>query len=452
MSSIRTNCPRCKSPVVAEVEQVFDMNVDPQAKQRLLSGAANIMHCPSCGYEGMLSTPVVYHDPEKEFLLTYFPSEMGLPLNEQEKIIGPLITQVMNHLPPEKRKAYLLRPQSMLTFQTMIEKILEGDGITHEMLDEQQKRLNLLQRLLSTSSAADRSVIIKQEEALIDESFFSMFSHIIQATLSQNNDEQTARALATIQQELVTQTEVGKKLLANAQEAQEAQRLLQEASKTGLTREKLLDLMVASPSETRLATFVSLTRGGMDYQFFQILSERVDQAEGAEKQKLLDLRGKLLEMTGEIDKQIEEEKKASLELLNEILKEEDPEAATREALPAINEFFLQALKNEQDLARKNADLMRLGKLGKIAKVIEEASTPPPEIELIEKLLGAQDETARQKLLQENAKLVTDEFLQALNTLVSQGENDGQPAEMKAKLQEIYRSSVRFSMQANLKSA
>lgn len=119
MSSIRTNCPRCKSPVVADVEQLFDMNVDPQAKQRLLGGSANMIHCPTCGYEGMLSTPIVYHDPEKELLLTFFPSEMGLPLNEQEKLIGPLINQVMNRLPVEKRKAYLLRPQSMLTFQTM---------------------------------------------------------------------------------------------------------------------------------------------------------------------------------------------------------------------------------------------------------------------------------------------------------------------------------------------
>lgn len=451
MSSIRTNCPRCKSPVAAEVEQIFDMNVDPQAKQRLLSGSANLIHCPTCGYEGMLGTPIVYHDPEKELLLTFFPSEMGLPLNEQEKIIGPLITQVMNRLPPEKRKAYLLRPQSMLTFQTMVEKILEGDGITHEMLDEQQKRLNLLQRLLSTPAAADRSLIIQQEGALIDESFFSMFSHVIQATLSQNNDEQTARVLATIQQELVTQTEVGKKLLANAQEAQEAQRQLQEASKTGLTREKLLDLMVASPSDARLATYVSLTHSGMDYQFFQLLSERVDKAEGDEKQKLLDLRGKLLEMTGEIDKQVQEEKKEAHKLLDQVLAADDPEAATREALPAIDEFFVEDLKSEQEMARKDADLMRLGKLGKVAKVIEEASTPPPEIELIEKMLSAEDEAARQKLLQENSKLVSDEFLQALNTLVSQGENDGQPAEMKAKLQEIYRSAVRFSMQANLKA-
>jgi len=450
MASIRTSCPRCKSPVAADVEQLFDMSVDPQAKNRLLSGTANVIHCPTCGYDGMLSTPVVYHDPEKELLLTYFPSEMGLPLNEQEKLIGPLLNQVMNRLPVEKRKAYLLRPQSMLTFQTMIEKILESDGITREMLDEQQKKINLLQRLLSTPVAEDRATIIKQEEALIDETFFSMISRIIQSSLAQG-DEQSARSIAMLQQELVTQTEIGKKLLANAQEAQEAHRQLQEASKTGLTREKLLDLMIASPTDTRLATYVSLTRGGLDYQFFQILSERVDKAEGDEKQKLLDLRVKLLELTSEIDKQLQEEAKASRQLLDQVLAAEDVEAAAREVLPAINEFFLDALKTEQENARQKADLARLGKLGKVAKVIEEASAPPPEVELIEKLMEAADEPGRQKLLQENAALVTDEFVQALNSLVAQGDGDGSNPEMSARLQDVYRSALRYMMQANMKA-
>ena len=450
MASIRTSCPRCKSPVAADVEQLFDMSVDPQAKNRLLSGTANVIHCPTCGYDGMLSTPVVYHDPEKELLLTYFPSEMGLPLNEQEKLIGPLLNQVMNRLPAEKRKAYLLRPQSMLTFQTMIEKILEGDGITREMLDEQQKKINLLQRLLSTPMADDRATIIKQEEALIDETFFSMISRIIQSSLAQG-DEQSARTIAMLQQELVTQTETGKNLLANAQEAQEAQRQLQEASKAGLTREKLLDLMIASPTDTRLATYVSLTRGGLDYQFFQSLSERVDRAEGNEKQKLLDLRAKLLELTSEIDKQLQEEAKASRQLLDQVLAAEDVEAAVREVLPAINEYFLEALKTEQENARQKADLARLGKLGKVAKVIEEASAPPPEVELIEKLMEAADEPGRQKLLQENAALVTDEFVQALNSLVAQGDGDGSNPEMGARLQEVYRSALRYMMQANMKA-
>jgi hypothetical protein len=46
-----------------------------------------------------------------------------------------LISQVTNRLPAEKRKAYLLRPQSFLTIESMLERILAADGITKEMLD-----------------------------------------------------------------------------------------------------------------------------------------------------------------------------------------------------------------------------------------------------------------------------------------------------------------------------
>ena len=94
--------------------------------------------CPYCGYQGRLATPVVYHDNEKELLLTYFPHELNVPLNEQERIIGPLIKKVTDNLPPEKRKAYLLNPVPNLTFESMVKTLLAKDGITPEMLKEQQ--------------------------------------------------------------------------------------------------------------------------------------------------------------------------------------------------------------------------------------------------------------------------------------------------------------------------
>src|SRR5512133_3530190 len=171
MPQTRTYCPRCRQPVTADINQLFDVNVDPEAKQRILSGSFNMIHCPNCGYEGNLATPIVYHDPEKELLLTFFPPDLGLPVNEQERLVGPLIQQVVSKLPNEKRKAYLLRPQNMLTMQTLIERILEGEGITRELLQAQQQRLNLMQRLMAAPEPT-RAEIAKQEDLLIDESFF----------------------------------------------------------------------------------------------------------------------------------------------------------------------------------------------------------------------------------------------------------------------------------------
>ena len=45
-----------------------------------------------------------------------------------------------------------------------------------------------------------------------------------------------------------------------------------------LTREKLVDLMIEAPNENRLSVLVSLTRPGLDYEFFRLLSERIDRA------------------------------------------------------------------------------------------------------------------------------------------------------------------------------
>ncbi len=108
MPKMQVNCPNCRQPLVADVQQLFDVNTDPSAKQRLLSGAYNLIQCQVCGFQGNLSTLVIYHDPEKELLLSFVPAEIGLPRNEQERIIGGLINQVINALPQEKRKGYFI--------------------------------------------------------------------------------------------------------------------------------------------------------------------------------------------------------------------------------------------------------------------------------------------------------------------------------------------------------
>ncbi len=449
MPQTRTTCPRCKTPLIVDMEQLFDLNVDPQAKNKLLSGNFNIIACNNCGYQGMMSTPIVYHDPDKELLLTYFPSEMGLPMNEQERLIGPLINQVVNKLPNEKRKAYLFRPQTMLTMQTMVEKVLEADGITKEMLDAQQKRIALLQRLLSTREAADRAEIIKQEEGLVDESLFSILSRLGESALSQG-DQQLARALAGIQQELLSQTMIGQEIQSQSKEAEAALKSLQEASQNGLTREKLLDLLIAAPTDIRINTLVNLARTGLDYNFFQILSDHIQQASGDEKTKLLALREKLLKLTTEIDKAVQKQQSEARQLLERILSAPDVRQAATDNLESINDMFVNVLQNELQAARKKADLARIEKLQQVIAVVEEASAPPPELELIDKLVSAGDEDERQKLLTENAGMVTPEFIDLLNNLMMQSETQDQLKEAKEQIQQAYSSALRFSMQANLK--
>jgi len=358
MPKTQVACPQCRQPNVVEVQQIFDLSQDPLAKQKLLNGAVNVIHCPTCGYSGMLGTPIVYHDPEKELFLTFFPPESGVPLNEQERQLGPMINRVIDALPPEKRKAYILQPQSMFTYQTLIEKILEADGITKEMLEDQQKKLRLIQRLL-TVPETELETIIEQEKEQFNLSFFALYSRLMQSAVAQNDGE-SAKQLEKIQNLLFEKTETGKQLYKSSQETQQAIKALQAAGKDGgLTREKLLDVVLNAKSDTEISTIVSLARNGMDYSFFQLLSQKIDGSANEEKAKLETLRENLLELTAEVDKRMQAEFNKTKELLEKIVRSENIEAETEKNLENITELFLQVVEDEIDKARKQADLDRI---------------------------------------------------------------------------------------------
>jgi hypothetical protein len=436
--------------MTAEIQQLFDLNTDQEAKQKLLSGAANMIQCLACGYQGLYPTPIVYHDPEKEMLLTYFPSELGVSINEQEKMVGPLIKRVVNDLPMEKRKAYLFQAQSMLTYQTMMEKILEADGVTKDMLDAQQKKLQLIQRLLSTASVDSRKEIIKQEEALIDETFFGLLNRLVEATIAQG-DKQSAQQLALFQQELLQETKVGQEIQEKMKSSQKAMEDLQEAAKAGLTREKLLDLLIEAPDEIYINTLIGMVRTGLDYEFFQILSQKIDATSDPEqKTKLSSLRDFLVEVTRQIDAQIQEEKQHARETLNKILAEVNIEVGLEKYGNELNDFFVEAVQEGLQEARKAADLEKISKLGQLNSMIEEASKPPAEIQFVETLLQAPDAESIQTLLNEKPEVINDEFLQLLANLINQTEQQGNQQALVTKLKEIQKVVTKALMAKNLK--
>ena len=442
------NCPKCKQPIHAEIRQLFDTNEDPTAKQLLLSGAVNVIQCPLCGFNGNLATPIVYHDPEKELLLTYVPPEIGLPQNEQEKFIGSNINKIINKLPQEKRKAYLLQPQANLTFQGLIERILEKDGITREMIQAQQQRLNIIQRLLSASKDA-RAEIVKQEEKFVDAQLFGILDRLVQ-TAEAGNDQQAVEQLTDMQKFLMESTEFGKQISKQVEEVQAAVESLKTVEKD-LTREKLLDIVIKAPNEIRLRALVSLTRPGMDYEFFQILSERIDRARGDGRNRLVSLREQLLNITSELDKQVENRVHAARALLNKILAEENISDATVKNLPAIDEFFLQELNFAISEAKKLQDKTKEEKLQLIVNTIHQASTASQAIAFIEALIQEPDESSRIKIIEENKDLINQDFMETLSTILYQVQSGDDPNAAE-QFKEIHRLILRFSMQRNMEGA
>jgi hypothetical protein len=451
MPQTQIACPRCHQMIAANVEQLFDVTQDPQAKQRLLGGISNMARCPHCGYQGRLATPIIYHDNDKELLLTFFPPELNVPLNEQERIIGPLIKQVMDRLPPEKRKAYLLKPVPNLTYESMIQTILAKDGITPEMLKEQQDRVALVERLLQASSADVRSEIIKQNLNLFDEQFFGLFSRLAQSAAA-GGQEPVARAMVELQKQLLDETEFGRSLKESVGELEAATKTLQEVGQA-LTREKLLDIVLQSPNDARLRAYATIARGGMDYQFFQLLSEKIDKASGEEKTRLESVREKLLDLTNEMDKQMEARYKQAQEFVESLLAQDDIVKAVRDNLDGFTQDAVDIVNQMLRQASEKSDYTRMGKLQKMVEILREVSTPP-EVAFIEQLLDVPDDMALDKMLEENRDLINDQFMEALIGLVAQVEQateQGNP-EAKAlgeKLSKVYKSALRFSMQRNM---
>ena len=447
MVQTQINCPNCKQPIMAEVQQLFDVAEDPSAKQKLLSGMANFIQCQACGYQGALATPIVYHDLDKELLFTFVPGDIRLPHDEQERLLGNMINQVVNHIPAEKRKAYLFTPQAHLSMQSLVEQVLEADGITKEMINAQQEKLDFLQRLSTISDEDSRLKIVKEKEKLVDADLFNILTRLLE-TAAVTGDQESAHQLEEIQNILLENTEFGRQIKQQSEEVQAAVVSLQEAGQE-LTREKLVDLMIQAPNETRLSTLVSLARPGLDYQFYQILSQRIDEASGEEQERLSALREQLLELSDQIDAQIELRDKQARQLLDQILQAEDMDQAIQQSAPQIDEFFLQAVQESLDVARKNGDLEISAKLNQIEELIRQASAQPAEIEFLEELLEAKDKATRQELLESNQEKITPEFFQMLSGLMAQVVDSGQDPELVEKVKAINRQVLRFSMQSNL---
>jgi hypothetical protein len=186
----------------------------------------------------------------------------------------------------------------------------------------------------------------------------------------------------------------------------------------------------------------------MDYTFFQLLSDKIERARGAGRERMIKLRERLLELTREYDRQMEARSAQSREMLQEILKAPDITDAMQANFGAVDDFFVHAIHEEMEAARKSGDLDKLGTLQQITDLLQEASAPPPEYGLIEELLDAGDDASRRAWLESHREEITPQFMDTLTSLLAQSQSS-EDKDLIDRLQIAYRSALRFSMEANL---
>ena len=284
----RVNCPQCKKPFMVELHTVVDVGLEPELKEALLRGEINSAHCHECGAGGMISTPILYHDPAKELLISYVPAELGMTLDQQEKFIGGLVKAVMDSLPPEKRKAYFFQPKTALTMEGMFDTILEADGVSREALAAQRARLRTMNALLNVmedeKTFADMVTLHRGE---LDYEFLLLISNLIDANEQDGN------------QEAVTTLQLLRDKVMKLVDIAAPQQVSESAS-----NEELVKLLLDTSESEAFHSTIALNRPRLDYGFFQALTAMIDAAQtagdAAQADKLTKLRERILE---EIDAQ-----------------------------------------------------------------------------------------------------------------------------------------------------
>ena len=414
------NCPNCGQPFNAILEQVLDVGRDPTVKERLLSGRVNAVTCPHCGYRGVIGTPLFYHDPEKQLALAYIPMELNLEKEQRERLIGDMTQAVMRGMPEDAPKGYLLQPQVALTFQGVIDQVLEADGITREMVDQERRKLEIINELASASAEeADR--LLEENANLIDVTFLELLRATAQAAGQQGQSREALRLL-NLRTQLMETTEAGQQLKAQEDALREASQELQ-ALGDKLTRESFVDLLVeAAGNPAKIDAFGVIGQGLLDYQTFQVLANRIDAEQDPEKkQRLIEVREKLLEIAAEAEKESRAIIERAVDTLRMLLSAPDIQTAITNNLDRIDQTFLQVLQANLEEARKSGNIEVSSRLKEIRDEVLALvqAAAPPEIQFINNLLSAETLEDAQSILRDQQDMVSEDLLLVMDDLMDQ---------------------------------
>jgi len=389
------------------VEQVLDVRADPSAKVRMLNGLVNATICPHCGMRGALNLPFLYHDPDKELALVYMPMGAGRDDLERQQAIGQFTQAVLESLPPEERKAYLLQPQVFLTLENLSDKILEADGVTPEMIEEQKTKAELLQRMLDATSDEALEAMIKENDDAIDVAFFRLLAMNVELAQSAGQAASTQRILG-----------LRNKLLESSSEGQviKARGEMLEALRAEPTREKLLELLVQTHDERARKILITFGRTLLDYSFFQSLTSRIDSASGKDEQERLSaLRREILAIRDRLDEEARALYEERAALLRDLLLSDDPERLARQRFLELDQAFFNVLTANLEEAQAAGDAESVKALqaiwGLVLLLAEE--TLPPELQLLNRLMAVEEDAEIERLLQENRDLVTEQLVPLL---------------------------------------
>jgi hypothetical protein len=315
----------------------------------------------------------------------------------------------MDSLPPEERRAYLLQPEVFLSQENLVNRVLEADGVTQEMIEEQRAKAELLQRMLEAPSDETLEAMVKANDEVIDANFLRLLT-LNQQMAQSRGETGNLQRLAKVRDMLLEHTAAGR--------ASRARGTMLEALRAEPTREKLLDLLIQAPDERSREILVTFGRSMLDYGFFQKLTQRIERASiEQEKERLSDLRKQVLEIRDQIDAEARAVYEARAQLLRDLLLSDDPEKLARHRFSELDEVFLNILGaniDQAEAAKNQEALESLREIWELVMGLVQEATPP-ELVFLNALMSAEDEAEVERILRDSPEMVDDHLIEILET-------------------------------------
>jgi len=365
-----------------------------------------------------MTAPLLYHDPAHELALVLMPNELHLYHNDQQKIIGDLTNALINSLPPEQRKAYLLTPKTFFSMQSMINAVLEAEGITPDMIERQKAKARLIDEFLRAKDEETLRRLVKEHDAELDYEFFQVLTASAQAAYADGQAE-VAQALMGLRTLLADWSSGGRAAVAEV----DASLGLGEV----ITREDLLTRLQTVESDEEFEALIAAARPLLDYAFFQNLTAQIEAASEAEvADRLKALRSKILDTVAKQEEAARAAAQRAAELLKTILQAEDPQAVARQHLDEIDDMFFMILSANIQRAEAENRPQTAQALQRVADMILDMLQEqlPPEVRLLNQLLQAPYPDGTRRVLEAQRETVTPEFVAALDEVIVQLEQTG----------------------------
>ncbi|MGC9360241.1 MAG: CpXC domain-containing protein [Anaerolineae bacterium] len=422
-------CPQCGANFVVEVHTIIDVGQDPDLKDAFLRSRLNFARCPQCDFAGLISIPIIYHDPEHELLITYVPPELDINGDEREKLVGQLVNAVMQAVPQEQRKGYFLQPRTALTYEGLLDAVYEAEGISKETLEQQRKARRLINSLLGSledDQALDALVEEHREE--LDYSFFLLLSSLIDAAREDDTFGLDADELQQLRRALLDRVETP----------------TPPTAPEDATVDDLIQLLETAEDDRAFESAVMLNRERLDYAFFEALTQRIEaaQTDGDNDRagQLTDLRQRILDIMDRQRQAIQELEDEAHLLVMELLDAEDMAAAVREHKDDLNDIVLTTALRLHQAAKRRGDEKRAKRLDELVSAIlvtMEESLPPKQ-RFINRLLRTETPDESNDMLEANRGLLDDELVEVIEAYAEElAENESELAhEMLEHVQRI----------------